>query len=301
MRTVIFEILLMIIFAYNSSAQDFAPVGAKWHFGEGYAWSNSVGFITYESIGDTIINNLPCRTLYKSTTTCCIPGGIHFLHQSADSIFHFNPETETFNLIIKFDAEVGDSWILHTNPDGNLMSDSATCIVDSISYFHYSPTDSLKIMNVRLVSFAYNIIFGDTLYYTLTNQIIEKAGFRNALLPGDCIYYCDVNFEDDIRCYEDFNVGLIAFSGIACEYTPVEDITIKDEITVYPNPARDKIYIEAPDIKSGNIKLFSAGGTQIFVPIHNNELDINTLTTGIYYLKIQTENGVISKTITVLK
>lgn len=302
MKTTLFNLIMLISISYNSLAQDFAPVGAKWYFNEDYAWSNNIGFITYESIGDTIINNLSCRIIYKDKSSCCIPGGNHFLHQSNDSIFLYNPTTETFDLIIDFSAEIGDSWILNTNPDGYLFSDSVTCLVDSISFFYYSASDSLKILHVTLESPEYFIsYFGDTIYYIATYEIIQKIGFRSAILLKDCIRFCDGNFDGNIRCYEDFEVGLITFSSVDCDYTPIENVNFNDEISTYPNPAREKIFIEAPDLKLDNITLYSLEGSQILIPINNNEVDVSSLDMGIYFLRIQTKKGISTKKIIVLK
>lgn len=294
MKTTLPIFLLLIMCVYHLMAQDFAPIGAKWHFNETSVGSNSVDFTTYESIGDTVIDNLPCRVIYKEKYSCCIDGGSHFIHQRNDSILLFNPITEAFELIFNFGADVGDSWTLRTHPGGELLADSAKCVVDSISYFHYSATDSLKILHVSLKSYQYLWYpYGDTI--TLNTQIIEKIGFSSSLLLRDCLGFCDANFDGVIRCYEDSDVGLITFSSVACEYTTVKNTLPRDEIVVYPNPTKDKIYIGNHTLSSDCAKLFSSEGTQIFVSIQNNVLDVKSLDAGIYYLSVQTEKGLITK------
>ena len=302
MKTILFNLLILISFSINAIAQEFAPIGAKWYFQESYAWSNDIGFIFYESIGDTVINNFSCRMIYKDKSSCCIQENYHFLYQSHDSIFQYNSASETFNLLFDFGAEIGDSWVLRTNPDGYLYSDSVTCSVDSISFLQYSATDSLKILHVTLESPEYYIsYFGDTIYYTANFEIIEKIGFRSALLLSDCIRICDGNFEGSVRCYEDSEVGLIMFDSVACDYTPVKNLENKKEILVFPNPVRDKIFIETQDLKIDKIMLISSEGNQFPISFHNNEIDISSLSVGIYFLKFQTNKGIFTKKIIVLK
>jgi len=69
--------------------------------------------------------------------------------------------------------------------------------------------------------------------------------------------------------------------------------------TVFPNPAKDKITIQytLPGESDVNISVFNTAGQQVSISvefpsqaagIHNTELNLSNLQTGIYYCRIET-------------
>jgi ELWxxDGT repeat protein len=74
--------------------------------------------------------------------------------------------------------------------------------------------------------------------------------------------------------------------------TPVEEISGKElRITVYPNPAHDKLYI-GNEQGDGSATLFSIDGRCLQSNIINhgtNLLDVSALTTGLYLLRLNIE------------
>ncbi len=72
-------------------------------------------------------------------------------------------------------------------------------------------------------------------------------------------------------------------------------------VTVYPNPVNDHLFISIPDIgNSYSIYVYSVSGTEIFsTNIQSNIIDINmnNYPAGIYILKLNTSDGVVTKKI----
>jgi len=72
---------------------------------------------------------------------------------------------------------------------------------------------------------------------------------------------------------------------------------------IYPNPATDKIYIECTNNNAIEISLFDIAGKQVRQPIKTEnpktEIDVRTLHQGIYFVKVNTSEGVLTKKIVV--
>ncbi|WP_312767646.1 T9SS type A sorting domain-containing protein [Epilithonimonas sp.] len=66
----------------------------------------------------------------------------------------------------------------------------------------------------------------------------------------------------------------------------------KKNITVYPNPTTDRIFVSG-NKKVTSLELYNIAGQKV-LQFNENNLDLTSLTAGVYVLKIKTENGEIS-------
>lgn len=69
---------------------------------------------------------------------------------------------------------------------------------------------------------------------------------------------------------------------------------IAKQITLYPNPSSSQLYI-ASAVYINTIKVFGADGKEINANWNKNSVDVSSLTSGIYFIEIQTEQGKITK------
>lgn len=67
-----------------------------------------------------------------------------------------------------------------------------------------------------------------------------------------------------------------------------------EAVSVYPNPAKDKLYIKGENIQS--IELYNLVGQQVMVSAET-VLDLSDLTEGIYFVRVVCENGMATKRI----
>ena len=293
-----FAILLLfqLLFIGNSFSQDFAPIGATWYFPETFSFSGDIGVVTFSSIGDTIIQNKQAKIVYKDTWTCYGEAKDYYFHQSNDSIYKYVPSTDTFELSFIFNAAVGDQWIINELPEFD--SDSMECTVDSISFIHLSPSDSLRVQHVTLRPFDIN---GNLFPNGYPNRIIEKIGFSIALTaPFESI--CDVNREKDIRCYEDNQSGLINFSAVDCLLTSTEAIDKENAINIFPNPTTNSITLAHQLLTIKQIEIFNVQGQKMAtIKSGFEQLDFSNYPNGIYILKIVTTEKILSKKIVIEK
>ncbi|MDR0367641.1 MAG: trypsin-like peptidase domain-containing protein [Bacteroidales bacterium] len=100
------------------------------------------------------------------------------------------------------------------------------------------------------------------------------------------------------------NSGIEVLNG----YNPVGVNTVdydktEDKISVFPNPASDKISLEA-DVEMFFCAIYAVDGQYLEeIPIHSPKTDIwlNSYATGIYLFKIKTEKGLVHKKIVIRK
>ena len=77
-----------------------------------------------------------------------------------------------------------------------------------------------------------------------------------------------------------------------------ENNWLKNAISIYPNPASERINISALEgVEVHSIMLYSALGQQILSVEGSNSIDVSILPSGVYYMTIETEQGRVNKTL----
>jgi hypothetical protein len=65
------------------------------------------------------------------------------------------------------------------------------------------------------------------------------------------------------------------------------------DLSIYPNPASNEIFVRVPSNEQpSNVTLFSMSGQQINLPIIMGRIDVSSLASGAYVLRVQTPEGV---------
>ena len=96
----------------------------------------------------------------------------------------------------------------------------------------------------------------------------------------------------DLHCYKitsDYWGIESNFSNESCASVPNSIIECNQKITIYPNPANDKLYIESEQLINQNIEIYDLNGKLInskIIGSSNTEIDIADLPQGIYFVKI---------------
>ncbi len=87
-------------------------------------------------------------------------------------------------------------------------------------------------------------------------------------------------------------------SQIDCIPLIIDNSGISNTLLVYPNPCRERIKIEAENMKILEISMLNSNGDIIRslknVNSSSTSIDVKTLPLGLYLLRIQTDNGIIS-------
>ncbi len=304
----LFTILLLLVVQIFAISQEFAPIGAVWHVevAEPFApeWS---GTLTNESIRDTTLKGLDCKVIFKSQPTIFNEiFGEYILCQQGDSISHYIETLDSMNLVMDFGAQIGESW--ESFDRANEFQSFGTqnnykYTVDSISYLILDNDDSLKVQHLTVLQKNWSQPESEYFWNWQTDQLIERIGFRSALLPrngGDGL--TDDQFETDVRCYQDNNFGLVKLTEESnCITSSTEDLS-NVQLKIYPSPTNGMVRIAGLDeYENVKLTLFDYSGNQIEEFLNINELNIGHLENGIYFLNISSPKLMVTEKILLIK
>jgi len=144
--------------------------------------------------------------------------------------------------------------------------------------------------------------------FTNHNPVPVEVAFRVFLLHDikDCILQVPM---ESVSAYQNAEMWKY-FKSIVSIEVDVETIE-KDAITIYPNPTRGELQVTSDELRVTSIEIFDVyGRKQSFgyaqLPKaesrkqkgeRNMEIDISMLSAGLYFVKITTEKGIITKKI----
>ena len=102
-----------------------------------------------------------------------------------------------------------------------------------------------------------------------------------------------------IMLVSDFENGLFVLSFGENEQPIIDGVngSIKNEIRIYPNPAKNVLNISSTE-GEGSVKLYNTIGEVLkFKSINSNQssLDISTINPGIYFIEVTSNEEVITK------
>ncbi len=132
-------------------------------------------------------------------------------------------------------------------------------------------------------------------------------------IPGTFTSYTDINFASfplaDYMVQVDWNISCtptriaINTSHSNIRHQSISAIGISENdrasaVTIFPNPANDKVMIEVENLIGQELKIMNALGELIFntkIKDKKTAVDISSFSNGIYSIQIETENGRIVK------
>ena len=95
--------------------------------------------------------------------------------------------------------------------------------------------------------------------------------------------------------YSDGNIYNFALARYTNTYTEIIDNENNTFYNIYPNPAKDFIFISDID-ENTLIQIYNVNGKFLIETKNsNNQINISSLKSGIYFLKIQNSNGIVTK------
>jgi hypothetical protein len=124
---------------------------------------------------------------------------------------------------------------------------------------------------------------------------LQQTDYLDEDLPnGRYTYYVKALYVDDCETLS-YNVV-----KVAVEFTGIEKNDLSD-IRVYPNPTTGQLRITNHESRIMNVEVFDLMGRQFVSNLKSQTsnllMDLSNLPTGIYFIRIQTENNVITRKI----
>ncbi len=266
------------------SAQNFAPLGAKWTYQIGSGCCNNgreKDFVEWSVVQDTFIHQQNCRMLLKKGISIeGFPDTI-FVYQDHQQVYYFDFYSHTFTLLYDFGKQKNESWKIQSGEC------ELNVIVKDVSMVTING-QNLKRLEVTSDNSDYE------------GHIIEKIGYLKKPQP-DFALYCYglvsyLNYYEVLRCYEDTELGFYDFQiAPSCDYVKVNKEVATDLFfKLFPNPTQGNftiLLLHSP-VEPTKIYIYNAFGQQLQEELleYGNQkmISLNNLSDGIYLLQIET-------------
>ncbi len=315
------KLFLLIIFSLlmlaQSQAQNFAPVGAKWHYSIGNLDFNGVKCAVLTVKEDTLINNITASVIeVKLIDNPGIEKVIshEYIARQNDSVMYYNPNYNKFFLLYNFSAKAGDTVDVHKElsrvTPGFLVPKLAN---DSITFsYRILSTDSVMINGTwkkKQTIFGVNdSYYSMETYKTDSFRVIIDGLYSFTYLFGRAALITMETTECMLRCYNDstYNFKYAKWNkpcDYANSYTGLSEKNIYNQLAVYPNPITNEMHITIGNHDKpitftmynsvGQIVKTFSGGSGIY--------SVDELPTGVYFLKFATSTLTQHKMIRIIK
>jgi hypothetical protein len=130
-------------------------------------------------------------------------------------------------------------------------------------------------------------------FYLVTGEAIETQQPRGWYLRACIEHYTDYGETlAGIFCHDLTREGVV---------TAIEEVEAYSDILVFPNPTRGEVRIENGELRIENVEVFDLIGKSVGAypcgrpESTQNTFDISKVPSGIYFIRIQTETGVVTK------
>ena len=136
---------------------------------------------------------------------------------------------------------------------------------------------------------------------TIQDDILQKDPLFNPVK-----YNFNIN---TIKAQDEVENPILIFGGnnvLAIDTsTTTNQLDISKKVLIYPNPATNQLTIKTNNLNLQSIQLLNLSG-QVVQETHNlnrdiHQLQVNHHNNGLYFLRIQTDKGVVTKKIIILK
>ncbi|MFZ4402010.1 MAG: hypothetical protein ACOYO1_18415, partial [Bacteroidales bacterium] len=186
-------LLMLLINSIGCFSQDFAPVGATWHYSTGGFTSNIYYPVKLQSLKDTVIMGIPCR---KTTATESFGfNNANYVYSSSNKVYLFDSHQQQFVKIYDFNLNTGDT-LSYKLSFLNTLDTVSGYIIDSIGS---------TVINGKALKVQYtHSIMQFNPHYIMCGKMIEGMGSDFFLFPQ---YINQDPLNSQLRCYSDTSIG----------------------------------------------------------------------------------------------
>lgn len=178
--------------------------------------------------------------------------------------------------------------LLTLNPQTIIFDEAYSVNIPEILTISNYTSSDVVIESITIEDEAsYELNHDLTLPYTLeVNESVEVEVFLN-------VAFKDVLFETNLNI-----ISSLGEQSIVVKYDGPVGIeeAVSSQVEIFPNPVRDILYINSDDVSV--VEIYNCIGEQILTFENRNEINISSLSRGMYFIRIfNSENEVITKKI----
>ncbi|NVO04260.1 MAG: T9SS type A sorting domain-containing protein [Bacteroidetes bacterium] len=304
-------IVLLFSIPFVGFTQTWYPIGATWYFNnQSMELFPAHGFTKYTVLKDTIVDlkssKLISRLSVRYNGDTLNQDNVIVREENSNVYYYIN---NAFQLMYDFTLNVGDTLVIDINGAG--CDSVSPLIVDSIKNVNIDGVN-LQVQYVKAVYYISPTFGGQN--DTITYPIIEKIGYNNFCVSSEESFFfypfCapEAQFHLNwLRCYNDSNISYNGcyweanFPDIACDSlidgsTGISNISNGiDNISIFPNPANNKIEIILENYRNESIEIsiFNTMNQEIFansVFERKTTIDLSSFSRGMYFVKVKRGN-----------
>ena len=286
--------IVLILSFYNLllTAQEWAPIGAKWY----YTAPGNGSCVYIESIKDSVVNDIQCKALEIRFCSNNNLISTEFIHQNGDSIFYLNDSS--FYLLYNLSAEINDTVKVHSNE-----------FIPTDGFLHTGYPETIHLFEYQILNYDSLNISGELFKRQQTYNLYEHSfwNISSANYPsvidriGSLCYFfgrsANIVPEEAIgqlRCYFDDFINYKNPDWIyECDYliSDISDSKAQNIINYYPNPFHTELRIEILEQGYNTIAIIDLSGKLVYKTSCNYDAVIgHELVKGFYVLRIDTPN-----------
>ena len=295
-------LLLMIVSEGYSQIQEFAPIGAEWHYG--IKQFSTEGYVRIKSLSDTVIDGTSCKKKEKRCFLYDHLDGIEkefvkgqeYIAQIGDSIMLYR--FGRFYKLYDFTVETGDT--VSFPGSYSYEADEFVVFGDSIGKAvvigkGVSEIGGLELRYYDLQKVDNSAWAFDQDFYQGCARIYEKIGNISGYLFPEQQLIADYFEGGTLRCYSDNETGTINFSTpyVECDYFHAVEENTLESLAVYPNPFKERLIVELPTEDRYTVLVYDTFGRTLIkqdIIGKKREIDFPFPQTGAFHLVIQSNS-----------
>lgn len=268
--------ILLAIPTLLSAQTSFAPLGATWYYEKTPFWP----FITldYSKLEVTAIDTIqgrPCSRIEATDWGCSFYWPLLYTWSDNGKVYSYHDND--FYLLYDFNANAGDSWVIHNPPVA--LGDSMVVIVDSVRFININGQD-------RKVQYVSNPGLSPGGQWEWGSVIVEGIGNLSFLTPQ--YPACDP-WIYGMRCYDD-NLLSLHLVNFPCD--SIGKVAVSEPVSrgglFQPNPVTEGFITLSESVEADQVEVISAMGTleKRMEIMSDNRLDISELPTGVHLMQL---------------
>jgi len=326
MKYKLFTYILLI--SLSVQAQEFAPIGAKWHLITYHSDTGSIIQSNLIQCIDTVLIDgikwkkiLDSSPAYLSSSAPEVAGGAEYFirEDSSGKVFMMNPITNFTFLLFDKNPQIGDIWSYpldyHTNINSSYYYNGGNLIFNGTWRYRVEAIDTVYFNSLASKRFILSVSPNDDepFYTQFTTFVFEAFGFDFFTFKISSLNSADLNdkWPMGLRCYEDDYWGLISIvDSVACDSSWLITTSINKindiGFDLFPNPASNLLNIQIKE-NQGNVfqmDIVDLQGRKVLskqiINSMNVQVSISNLKSGMYFINIEQGRRSTTKKFTVL-